>query len=108
MSSITRTGPLAAHASRYLGLVCLIGGLLWLAFVSGSLGLLLGSRVVEGLIGVLMLLSLMGGPLGLLSLRAAGVGRTGSIGAGVALVGPFSYLVGHTGGEHGNAGGGER
>lgn len=97
MTSVTKTEPRVATPSRVrsLGLVCLVGGLLWLFNVGKeAFGLSLGPAFMEDLLAWLMLLGLMGGPLGLLFLGAAGRRRTGRVGVVGALLGLCSYLTG--------------
>ena len=83
---------------QFLGLACLAGGLLFAGLNSiEEFGLAQLPTNVAFVIGVTLLIGLIGGPLGLLALRAAGSGRTGragTIGAGIALLGLVSYLVG--------------
>jgi hypothetical protein len=100
VSSETKTQTTTQERLRFLGLACMIGGLLWwLLNVSGPLGLPLDNPMMQGLIGMVLLVGLMGGPLGLLALHAAGGGRTGrvgKVGGAVVLLGLLSYLAGQT------------
>lgn len=100
MASTTRTETQAKTLDliRFLGLACLVGGLLWLVLnLTEAFGVSLDPPIIKGLMGVVLLVGLTGGPLGLLSLRAVGSGRTGRVGmAGtiVTLLGLLSDLTG--------------
>lgn len=81
---------------RYLGLACIIGGLMMPVLENVAPIQAVPSIIRETLLGILLNLGIACGPLGVLALSASVSGRTrriGLIGTSITLLGTCSYLA---------------
>lgn len=86
-------GGAMTNRSRVSGTACIVGGALLLAIIPID-GFGTSSPLSGLIIWGLAMACLMGGPLGLLALRAAGGKWLGTVGAGLALLGQATQIVG--------------